>query len=221
MTELGSDPCELERRRPYLRVLLHALNQPLTAIVNYAEAASASLGDAGDPKLRETLAAARTESRRAVVIARELAGVLGKSRRAESAGLQPNRVLEELAPDLPREAGTRVRLELDRSVGSAAGDAFTLSRALLALVSGGVRALGTTDVTAVLRSRARAGGADIEIFLQGDGPSGAQIAHHGDDLFRDPALALARSSVVDEGGRLVLESADARSLRFLIHLPEA
>ena len=156
-----------------------------------------------------------------MIIARELSSVLGKAGPHAGPRLEPNRVLEELAPDLPREVGTRVRLELDRSLGATAGDPFTLRRALLALVSGGVRALGTTDATAVLRSRARPGGADIEIFLQGDGPPGGSLAHHDGDLFRDPALALARSSVVDEGGRLVLELADARSLRFLIHLPEA
>src|SRR5262245_14037914 len=221
MTERAIEPGELELRRPYMRVLLHALNQPLTAIVNYAEAAAAALDQDADPRLRESLAAARVESRRAVIIARELAGVLGKPRSQEPRFLQPNRVLEELAPDLPREAGTRVRLELDRSAGAARGDAFTLRRALHALVLGGARALGTADATAVLRSRAGTGGADIEIFLQGEGPQGEGIAHHGDDLFRDPALALARSSVVEEGGRIKLETPDARSLRFLIHLPEA
>jgi len=221
MTERGTDLGELEELRPYLRVLIHALNQPLTAIVNYAEAAAAAAGEDADPRLRESLSAARAESRRAVIIAREISGVIGRSAAPGAPFLHPNRVLEELAPDLPREAGTRVRLELDRSVGAAEGDAFTLRRALLALVNGGARALGSRDPTAVLRSRPAVGGADIEIFLQGDGPLEEGIAHHGDDLFRDPALALARSSVVEGGGRIKLEMPDARTLRFLIHLPEA
>jgi hypothetical protein len=219
MTEPASDGQELDLRRPYLRVLIHALNQPLTAIVNFAEAATVAAGKDPDPRLAESLAAARTESRRAVAIARELSGALGRSG-PQPRRMHPNRVLEELAPDLPREAGTRVRLELDRGAGAAAGDAFTLRMALLALARGGAAALGSADATAVLRSRALPGGVQVELFVQADDAPAADPAHHG-DLFADPALALARASLVEEGGSLVVEAPDARTLRFVIHLPEA
>jgi len=220
MAELNGGPDVLDERRPYLRVLLHALNQPLTAIVNLAEAAFAAAGAGADPRLSEALVAVRAESRRAVAIARELSGAIGKTDE-EPPRQQPNRVLEELAPDLARESGLRVRLELDRGVGTVAGDAYTLRMVLFALVRGGVRALGTPDATAVLCTRPAPGGVELELFLQGDGPEEEDLAHHEGDPFRDPALALARSSVVDEGGRLAFEAPDARSLRFLIHLPEA
>jgi hypothetical protein len=211
-----------DERRWYLGVLLHALNQPLTAVASFAEAAGAALGGDADPLLREAVSSARAEVLRAIVIARELRAVLGE--RGSVGALDLNAVLSAVAPDLPNEAGVRVRLELDRQLdragGRVAGDAWTLRRAVIALVKSAAGPLAAAgDVTAILRSIRVDGGARAEVELIGD-PK-ATVPANGPSPELDPLFGLARGALADLGGELMLDAAAPGMLRYVLLLAPA
>ena len=205
-----------EDRRWYLGVLLHALNQPLTALASYVEAAESGLGPNVDPLVREALSAAREECLRAIAVSRELRAVIGRRGDREPGELDVAAVLEELAPELPVEAGVRVRLELVGTAATVRGDALTLRRALIALVKSIVATLEDAgDVTAVLRSLGAESPAQVELELQLDGPAGVAFPRVGQS---DPLASLARSALADLGAELILVASEPTSLRFQLRL---
>jgi len=225
------EPDEREGRW-YLGVLLHALNQPLTAVASYAEAAGVGLRDDADPLLREALDAAREESARAIVIARELRAVLGSRGGAEPGALALNALLERMAPFVPSEAGVRVRLELDRAVADVLADELTLRRAVLALVKSGVARLGDADrITAVLRTRRSSEETRAEVELALETPPSPSTAEssavpdaavsNGHPVKLDPLASLARTAVTDLGGELILEVPGPGQVRYVLRLATA
>lgn len=222
-----------EERRWYLGVLLHALNQPLTAVASYVEAARGSEHLARDPLTREALDAARAECVRAFEVARELRDVLGGREDVEFGLVSVNELLEQLAPELPGEAGTRVRLEFDRSVGPVRADSLTLRRSVLALVKSAANTLshrahnGTSgaelpDMTTVLRTRVGDDDVQIEVQVLVDAVGyAASTANSPEQRDANPLVTLARSALADLGADLTLGPSEPGSLRFLIRLAPA
>lgn len=210
---------ELERRR-YLRALLHAMNQPVTALVAYSEAAGRAL-DTGFPvRAQAALKELRAECRRLVVIARQLGLALGPA--PEGPGtLAPNRVLEDLAHELSEAAGARVLVELGRGIGEVPGDPFALCCELHALVRGGLGLLCVSEAAVALQSRSISAGVEIEIRLQPGSPEAAPAYELPDDPFQDPLLALARSSLNEAGRRVTAELRGNSGLSFTVRLSPA
>jgi hypothetical protein len=213
-------------RRWYLGALLHALNQPLTAIASCVEAASGCLNDGSDPFLHGALDGARGETARAILVARELRAALGGGERREPGAIDVNRVLADVAPSLSSEVGVPVRLELDEDTGRGIGDTYALRRVMIALAKSDGLAPASGDVTVVLRSRSEPGGPAIELELTTNGaprtPASGTPASPAIGAVSmppmDPFSALARSVLTDFGGELILVTSEPYRLRYLIRL---
>ena len=224
MTDGEQGDPSLEETRRYLGSLVHALNQPLTAIMNYLEAGYASLDDDTGPILREAIVSARPEGRRAAGIAREITQVLGRRGSPAEGEHDPNVALETVALELPQVIGARVRLELDRDVELVSGDGYSLTRVLLAIARSAAKGVSSSpeaDLTVVLSSHATPGCPRIELLFQAEGVDPRALDGYLEGTEEDPLLALARISMVDEGGRVAFERDGPTALRYHIHLTPA
>lgn len=214
----------MEERRDYLGTLLHALNQPLTAIANYLEGGRAHLSSDSDPFVREAVEAACGESRRAVLIARELTETLGRRApdRAPAHELAPD--LDAVARQLSSRVGLNVRLEADRSLDVVRGSSFAFRRSLELLASRALDAFGSGpehDLHASLRSLPDEGGARVELRLEGKGLDPQAVERFARSCDGDPVAALALSALADHGGRVDLDAVEGPSLRIRIRLLSA
>jgi C4-dicarboxylate-specific signal transduction histidine kinase len=163
--------------------LAHELNQPLTAISNYARASERILGQ-GAQKPAEVLEALREigkEATRAAEFIRRLRNLV-RSQPPERAATDPNDVVTELLELVQSDASTRdadVRVALADSLPSIVVNRAQIQLVLLNLVRNAIEALngqahGTREI--VIRTRAVPGG-DVELSVSDTGPGVApQIA---------------------------------------------
>ena len=196
--------------------LAHELSQPLTAILNNAEAAQCLLaGDAVNLDLaREALDDIVADDRRAGDVIRRLR-VLLKKGELEFAWLDVNEMVSEVAWLVRTDAVGRnvcTRLELAPDLPEVRGDRVQLQQVVLNLVLNGFEALrapGPGGRTLVIRT-ARDTAAAVRISIQDSG-SGFDQADH-DRLFQPlyttkteglgMGLAIARTIVGAHEGRL-------------------
>ena len=218
----GGDSKASGARRAYLGTLVHALNQPLTAIGSYLEGGRTRLTAQTDPLLREALEAAADQSRRAIRLAREVAAALGRRPAEETLQLSVNEDLEAAALDLPVETDTRVRLELDRAVGPAVGSSFALRRVVPLLVRHAAEGLGRGGGwSAVLRSAPGGREVHAEIVLSREGLDAGALGRYVQGCVGDPLIAVARSAIAEDGAVIDTEALDGPCLRFRIRLTAA
>jgi two-component system, LuxR family, sensor kinase FixL len=134
--------------------LAHEINQPLTAIANYAQAAVRMMDAPGGTDLgdvREALVQIVNQSLRAGEVIRRLRAFV-KSRTSRSERLEINRLVEDVwilaVPDA-RVNDMRLVLELDGESPVVAGDPVQLQQVLLNLVRNAIDA--TCECTTALR----------------------------------------------------------------------
>jgi two-component system sensor kinase FixL len=128
--------------------LAHELNQPLTAVINYAQASRRLLGaGAGEDKLRPVIEKAVEQASRAGQIIRRLRDFLEKGeteRRLESI----NPVVEEataLALVGVKDAGVKVRIEIGRDLPAVMMDKIQIQQVVMNLVRNAVEAMETSE----------------------------------------------------------------------------
>jgi two-component system sensor kinase FixL len=129
--------------------MAHELNQPLTAVVNYLEAARHLIqsGSVASDRLDDLMGRAVTQAERAGNVIRQLRQFVTKGeteRRAENL----NKLVEEalaLALVGARQSGVRVTLELDRSLPSILADGVQIQQVILNLVRNGIEAMEEAD----------------------------------------------------------------------------
>lgn len=155
--------------------MAHELNQPLTAVVNYLEAARHLL--AGGPEAAERVGAlmgrAVSQAERAGDVIRKLRQFVGKGetdRRAESL----NKLVEEalaLALVGARQSGVRVTLDLDRALPPALVDGVQIQQVVLNLVRNAVEAMEAVERRELtIQTRAIAAEQMAEITVADSGP---------------------------------------------------
>jgi two-component system sensor kinase FixL len=129
--------------------MAHELNQPLTAVINYLEAARHLLerGPEAAERLGSLMARAVSQAERAGDVIRQLRQFVSKGeteRRAESL----NKLVEEalaLALVGARQAGVRVTLQLDRDLPPVLVDGVQVQQVILNLVRNAVEAMESVD----------------------------------------------------------------------------
>jgi two-component system sensor kinase FixL len=129
--------------------MAHELNQPLTAVMNYLEAARHLLERSPDAakQVNRLMTRAVSQAERAGEVIRQLRQFVSKGeteRRAESL----NKLVEEalaLALLGARQAGVRVTLELDRGLPPVLVDGVQIQQVILNLVRNAVEAMETVD----------------------------------------------------------------------------
>ena len=155
--------------------MAHELNQPLTAVMNYLEAARHLLQS--DAQSAERVAGlmgrAVAQAERAGEIIRKLRQFVGKGetdRRTESL----NKLVEEalaLALVGARQAGVRVSLDLDRTLAPVLVDGVQIQQVVLNLVRNAVEAMEAVERRELtIATRAVAGNTIAEVSIVDSGP---------------------------------------------------
>jgi two-component system, LuxR family, sensor kinase FixL len=167
--------------------MAHELNQPLTAVVNYLEAARHLLenGPRSAERIGGLIGRAIGQAERAGAVIRQLRQFVGKGeteRRPESL----NKLVEEalaLALVGARQTGVRVSLDLDNALPPVLADGVQIQQVILNLVRNAVEAMEEGERRELaIATRPRAGDGIAEVTVADSGPGIApELA---DRLFR-------------------------------------
>lgn len=213
--------------------LAHELNQPLTAIANYANACKRLLGKAGCevPELHEALHEIATQAVRAGDIVRRLRSVPG-GRPSERAPANMNVVIGEIQELLQSDArtrGIRLSLELAKRLPPISIDAAQIQHVVLNLVHNAYDAL-TGAMSPAPEVRIRTGvtaQGDVEVAVCDNGPglTPEALARLFDPFFSTKpsgtglGLPISHTVIRAHGGRLDHEPNIPHGACFYIRLP--
>lgn len=213
--------------------LAHELNQPLCAIVNYAEASIELLASQGptDDLRRALVEVARQAERAGEVIRRLREFVRWRELRREPVDI--NHVVREVlgftTAEL-RQRGIPVRLALARNLPRVLGDAVQLQQVLINLIRNACDAMSATDASRrKLAVRTTRAGATVEVAVSDAGPG---LPDGGGDRWFEPffstkrdgmgmGLSISRSIVEAHGGRIGVVSNRTRGATFRFTIPAA
>ena len=212
--------------------MAHELNQPLTAVISYLEAARHLLagGPQAGERVGDLIGRATAQAERAGEVIRKLRQFVSKGeieRRPESL----NKIVEEalaLALVGARQSGVRVTLELDPALTPVIVDAVQIQQVILNLVRNAIEAMeGGERRELTIATRAMRAGNAAEVRVVDSGPGIApEIA---DRLFQPfvttkPAgmglgLSICREIVTAHQGTLDAARAPAGGTEFRFTLP--
>jgi two-component system, LuxR family, sensor kinase FixL len=213
--------------------LAHELNQPMSALLSYSEAAQAMLAGGGADAVRrasEPLGKAIAQAQRASAVIRRMRDFVSHAappRRPEDI----NTVVIEasaLALSGTNQADMRVHAELDESLPMVLIDKAAVQEALYHLMSNAVQAMrGRPASELIIETSANAERSQVSVAVSDTGPGlsaenreqlyrpfmGAEEGRHG------VGLAISREIVESHGGRLVAEDRPGGGARFWFSLP--
>ncbi len=211
--------------------IAHELNQPLTAICNYAETAEALLQDAALPQAEVHAEALRSISREA----HRAGEILGRFRNFMSNGeLEKTReslsVLLTEALSLALADGEHdhvaVEMGIDPNAETVLADAIEIEQVLFNLVRNAIQAIGTREDCRIRISNRQIDG-EVEIVVEDSGPGLDQV--HQEQLILPFAsnkpgglglgLMISRAIVEAHGGRLWADRSDLGGAAFHFTLP--
>jgi len=212
--------------------IAHEVNQPLTAITSYAQAALRLLQ--GDPRTPqgaiEALRGISEQAARAATVTQRLRTFLRNNPPAhEMADLN---VVAESAAELlrteARDRGTLLRLELCDQALPAQVDVLHVEQVLINLLRNAMDAMqGRPDASVTLSTRAAGDDAVLEVRDNGPGVPAEMAARIFDAFFTTKAqgmgigLALSRTIAESFDGALLLDSEYKEGARFVLRLPRA
>lgn len=210
--------------------LAHELNQPLTAIANYARAAQRLLdAPAPDlPRIRHALTLATEQTMRSGEIIRRLRAFVARGEVARLP-IEPHKLIEEasaLALVGAKERGITVRLEFPPDLPQVLADRVQVQQVLLNLIRNAVEAMEETD-TRTLTLGATVLGDEVVMRVADTGPGISGAIQ--DQLFQPfvttkqqgmgIGLSVCRTIVEAHGGRLWAEPRDGGGTVFRFSLP--
>jgi two-component system sensor kinase FixL len=213
--------------------LAHELNQPLSAILNYAEGARLGVqsGKRKPQELGDDLQAIAAEAQRAGEIIRRLRSFVRK-RQPRRSSLDVNELIRDtlrFAESETRINDIRLRVELAAGLPKVLADPTLVQQVVLNLVRNGIDALGhepagQRDLTI---STALVGGDAVEVAVCDNGRG--LPGHSPDELFTPffttkpeglgLGLSISRSIIEAEGGRLTGSANPERGMTFRFTLP--
>lgn len=213
--------------------IAHELNQPLTAIANYAQACDRLLGqpDADREEVRAALREIATEAVRAGDILRRLRG-LAQSQVTKRLPTDINSIVEEIRDLILAEArvhGATVQFELGSALSHVLIDTGQIQHVILNLVRNGLEALDNEAPSSrTLRVRTEAteeGDVEVAICDTGPGISPEALGRLFDPFFSTKSdgtglgLAISHTVVRAHGGSLRYRSDVPRGACFTVRLP--
>ena len=214
--------------------MAHELNQPLTAVANYLEAARQLLvsGVGGRERINDMMEKAIAQVQRAGDVIRRLRGFVSKGeteRRVQSL----NQLVEEalaLALVGGKQSGVRTSLELDQTLPPVLVDHVQIQQAVLNLVRNAVEAMEEVDrreLTSGTRAIPQQGMAEVIVADTGPGIAPELV----DSLFQPfvttkaagmgLGLSICREIVEAHHGRLTMAPASSGGAEFRVTLPIA
>ncbi len=214
--------------------LAHEINQPLTAIATYAQAAIRLMDASGgaDPvDLRDALVQIVAQSLRAGEVIRRLRAFV-KTRTAHSESIEVNRLVEDiriLAVTDARVNDVRLVLQLDPESPVVAGDPVQLQQVLLNLIRNAIDA--TRDCPTSMReliicTRPLGDGVEVAVIDHGTGISDSVAPHLFNPFYTTKetgtglGLAISRSIITAHRGKLGYRPTPGGGTTFYFTLPQ-
>ncbi|MHC5115021.1 MAG: sensor histidine kinase, partial [Planctomycetota bacterium] len=209
------------------------LNQPLTAIVNYAEAARASMRSAGDyvGELRDDLARIVEQAERAAAMVSSVRMFVRKQQGSRKPA-DVNAVIDEILPFIAaaaRPGGVQLSFEKGESLPSVTIDAIQIQQVVLNLARNGIEAMAGGPEPRVLTLRTEENGSGVEVSVHNTGPPiDKEAAGHLFEPFYSTrpdgmglGLAMGRSIIESHQGTLEIADNAASGVAFRFTLPRS
>lgn len=212
--------------------MAHELNQPLTAIINYAEACVLELrsSQGGSAEVIDNMEEVVAQAERAGQIIRRLRNFV-RRRETKRSTVHLNHLIREVTELLEAEmrlAQITLRLDLSDDLPQLRADSIQIEQVLLNLVRNAIDAMSATEPekrALTIRSRLRADGVEASVCDSGPGLS-PEIA---DRLFHPFAstklkglglgLSISQSIIQAHGGRIWAEANAEQGTMFIFTLP--
>jgi two-component system sensor kinase FixL len=211
--------------------LAHELNQPLTAILSYANAASKMAGrpDIPPSELKEVLAKLAEQTTRAGEIIRRLRAFVEK-REPHRSTESLNKLVEEsvrLGLVGVRDAGVQVRIQLDPEVSGTVIDRIEIQQVLVNLMRNAVEAMQGMPIRQLTVSTNRDSESFVRVSVSDTGPGLApEVAKRLFEPFVSTktqgmgmGLNICRTIIEAHGGRLWADSNPDGGAVFRFRLP--
>lgn len=212
--------------------LAHELNQPLTAIANYLEAARDLLDAEDAPRelLAEAVGESANEALRAGRIVRRLREFVARGETERRIEPVPSLIEDAIRLGLTgaRERGVRSFVSLDPAASHVLADRVQIQQVLVNLLRNAVEALGNGEVSDITTSTIR-DGAHVRIGITDTGPGlDPAIAPRLFQAFTSSkqdgmglGLSICRTIVEAHGGRIWAEPGTDKGAAFYFTLPAA
>jgi PAS domain S-box-containing protein len=213
----------------FVSSLAHEINQPLTAILSYAQAALRMLAKR-DPKLQEILQYIIKDDQRAAEVIQRLRLML-KKQKPKFEPLDINKLISETIALMTTHIIIRnkvFRTDLDSDLPLIRGDRIQLQQVLLNLISNGLEAMEESkdsDELLIRTSRKNSDRIIVEVKDSGCGIPTQNIPKLFTHFFTSKpdglgmGLSISRSIVESHGGRLDAENNPDRGATFYFTIP--
>jgi two-component system sensor kinase FixL len=241
LRERQEDAAQLHRLRTageLAGVLAHQLNQPLTAILGFAEAAAGRMrrGAADPDQLSVTLAEIAEQAHRAAQVIRDLRHFLSRER-GEMIPTDLNATVQrayELMSVLANDAGVVLRLDLSRDIAPVPMFRSQIEQVLLILIDNAIDAILDESAAVAPAPRraamiglstalaADAGSVVVTVRDSGPGLDQARAERIFEPLYTTKingvglGLSIARSVIDAHGGRIWAEAGSAGIFHFML-----
>ena len=212
--------------------IAHEVNQPLTAISNYASACRRMVqaGTIGGDELATTLDKIGAQAERAGQVIRGLRALVRRRDEAREP-LDVNRLIRDVIKLLDfevRQAGYHLDLELAEPLPATMGDAVQIQQVVLNLVRNGLDAMLEQARGDTLRIQTGVNDGKIEIVVTDSGPG---LPPRAQERLFEPffttkplgiglGLSICKSIITAHRGELTGETAPAGGARFRVRLPK-
>ena len=214
--------------------LAHELNQPLTAISSYAEAAASIMEEpeTADPAImREILSEMSAQSLRAGSIVKRLREFVARGETAKTIEDLPKLVNEAGALALvgSRERGIVTQFDFAPDATPVLADRVQIQQVLINLIRNAIEAMEASETRRLRLSTAREGEAMVKVVVADTGPGIApEMADRLFDAFASTksdgmglGLSICRTIVEAHGGRIKAMPEPGGGTRFEFTLPRA
>jgi len=213
--------------------IAHELNQPLTAIANYAQACARLLerGEVDPVELRQALSEITAQAARAAEIIRRLRA-LARAQRSSRAPMSVNVLIHELIELVESDArlhGAQLSLDLAEALPEVVVDAGQIQHVILNFVRNSLEALATqpsgTRRVALRSSLISTGEVEMAVCDNGPGPSAEAMARLFDPFFSTKesgtgmGLAISNTIARMHGGSVGYRPNPPQGACFYILLP--
>ncbi len=225
--------CRLSTMGEMATGIAHELNQPLSAISNYANGCIRRMkaGMGGEKELIEVLELIGQQSQRASEIIRRLRGMIGNNAPLREV-VEVNQMLKEVISFLEfevKQSGVDVRLELSSRPLYIKADLVQIEQVLLNLLKNALESVvesGVADGRVILSCREEsAGEITIRVIDNGAGIAPERMQQLFDPFFTTKedgmgmGLAISATIIQDHKGGIEVDSAPGKGAEFVIRLP--